>query len=271
MYKIDEEKKIFLLPGVPSEMKFFMESLVLPEIKLISPPRKFYMKSVQMFGLPEALIAEKMENVTIKNGVNLAYLPQGGSVILRVYGDDFAGCDELLSVIKKKFSENIVGVGELNLFASLHNKLVDSGLTFAMAESCTGGLFSSSVVNNSGSSAYFVGGVVSYSNEIKRDVLGVDEHLLQTKGAVSREVAEAMARGVATKFGANLAGAITGVAGPEGGSAEKPVGLVWFAIFHKGEVFSFSRNLKGDRSRIRTFASNFLAGKLLVYLNEKMR
>ncbi len=269
LYKVDDEKKIFILPGVPSEMKYFMDTLVLPKIKLISPPQKFYLNSVRMFGLPEALIAEKMEEIIIKEGVNLAYLPQGGSIILRVYGENFADCAELLRTIEDKFSANIVARGEQDLFSSLHSKLIDSKLTFAMAESCTGGLFSSSVVNIPGSSAYFVGGVVSYSNEIKKNILCVDEELLQAKGAVSQEVAEAMACGVAVKFGTRLAGAITGIAGPDGGSAEKPVGLVWFAIYYDEEVFSFSRVFRGDRNTVRMFASNFFAGKLLIFLKGK--
>ena len=138
------------------------------------------------------------------------------------------------------------------------------GLTCATAESCTGGGVGHAITAVAGSSAVFAGGVISYANEVKRDVLGVSDHNLQTVGAVSGEVAAQMAAGVKKLLGVDLAVSITGIAGPDGGSAEKPVGLVWFGLASDGGVRTEKAIFRGDREAVRKAAIVHALGMLTV-------
>ena len=136
-------------------------------------------------------------------------------------------------------------------------------LTCATAESCTGGGVGYAITGVSGSSAVFWGGIISYDNSVKRDVLGVPEEVLATKGAVSSECATAMAEGVRRRLNTDLAVSITGIAGPGGGSAEKPVGLVWFGLASKLGTTTEKKIFPGDREAVRTAAIEYALGLLL--------
>ena len=138
------------------------------------------------------------------------------------------------------------------------------GLTCATAESCTGGGVGSAITAVPGSSAVFLGGVISYANEVKRDVLGVSDRDLQTVGAVSGEVAAQMAEGVRKLLKADLAVSLTGIAGPDGGSDEKPVGLVWFGLATRNGVRAEKAIFRGDRARVREQAVVHALGMLTV-------
>ena len=133
--------------------------------------------------------------------------------------------------------------------------LLQRRLTLAVAESCTGGMIGAAITRVPGSSAYFKGGIIAYSNEIKEKVLGVPEGLLETKGAVSAEVAEAMAEGAIKLCGSSCGIAVSGIAGPDGGSADKPVGLVFIGICLREQVRSFEFRFTGDREEIRKEAT----------------
>jgi nicotinamide-nucleotide amidase len=141
------------------------------------------------------------------------------------------------------------------LAEELQRACLARGLTVALAESCTGGLVAAAITEVPGSSGYFLGGVVAYSNDAKEAFLGVPEQLLAAHGAVSPEVAGAMAEGARARFGADLAVGVTGVAGPDGGSAEKPVGLVHLGIARAGEVGTIEQRFTGDRPAIREAAA----------------
>ncbi len=141
--------------------------------------------------------------------------------------------------------------------------LVEKKLTCATAESCTGGGVGYGITGVSGSSAVFWGGVISYDNSVKRDVLGVPEEVLSTKGAVSPECAAAMAEGVRRLLKTDLAVSLTGIAGPGGGSAEKPVGLVWFGLASKAGTTTEQKIFPGDREAVRTAAIEHAIGLLL--------
>jgi len=141
--------------------------------------------------------------------------------------------------------------------------LVENKLTCATAESCTGGGVGYAITGVSGSSAVFWGGVISYDNSVKRDVLGVPEEVLSTKGAVSPECAAAMAEGVRRLLKTDLAVSLTGIAGPGGGSAEKPVGLVWFGLASKAGTTTEQKIFPGDREAVRTAAIEHAIGLLL--------
>jgi PncC family amidohydrolase len=133
--------------------------------------------------------------------------------------------------------------------------LTQRGLTMAVAESCTGGMIGEAITRVPGSSAYFKGGVIAYSNEIKEKVLGVSKEILEKKGAVSGEAVKAMAQGVAKLCKSSCSIAISGIAGPEGGSADKPVGLVFIGICLRDKVQSVACNFAGDRERVRKEAT----------------
>ena len=149
------------------------------------------------------------------------------------------------------------------LAAALVAALESKGLTCATAESCTGGGVGSAITSVAGSSAVFLGGVVSYSNDVKADVLGVSRDSLARVGAVSSEVASQMATGARRVIGSDLAVSLTGIAGPGGGSAEKPVGLVWFGLATPSGVSTQSRIFSGDRAAIRAAAVEHALGLLL--------
>ena len=149
----------------------------------------------------------------------------------------------------------------------LVNRLAELGKTCATAESCTGGGVGSAITSVSGSSAIFWGGVISYDNSVKREVLGVPQDVLETKGAVSAECAQAMAEGVRRLLKTDFAVSITGIAGPGGGSAEKPVGLVWFGIASSDEVKTERLVFPGDRNAVRAAAVEHALALLLVAAN----
>ncbi|MFL5757937.1 MAG: CinA family protein [Chloroflexota bacterium] len=134
-----------------------------------------------------------------------------------------------------------------DLARRLQQRCIEAGITVAVAESCTGGLVADAITDVSGSSAYFVGGVVSYSDEIKRELLGVQADVLAAHGAVSAQVARAMADGVLARLGADIAGSVTGIAGPDGGTTEKPVGLVYVGVAGRGPVDVRRHLWSGDR------------------------
>jgi len=141
--------------------------------------------------------------------------------------------------------------------------LIDKKATCATAESCTGGGVGYAITGVAGSSAVFMGGIISYDNSVKRDVLGVPEGVLATKGAVSSECAAAMAEGARRRLGTDIAVSITGIAGPGGGSAEKPVGLVWFGLASKTGTTTEKQVFSGDREAVRTAAIGHALGLLL--------
>ncbi len=151
----------------------------------------------------------------------------------------------------------------MTLAEELVMSLSEKGLTCATAESCTGGGVGFAITSVAGASSVFWGGVISYDNSVKRDVLGVPEEVLLTKGAVSSECAAAMAEGVRRLMGTDLAVSITGIAGPGGGSAEKPVGLVWFGLATASGVTTDKQIFPGDREDVRTVAIDHALGLLL--------
>jgi PncC family amidohydrolase len=161
---------------------------------------------------------------------------------------------------------------ELRVLASLlQERCIERGLTVAVAESCTGGLVAAAITANPGSSAYFLGGVVSYANEAKETLLEVPRATLEAHGAVSREVAEAMARGAVARFGASLAVATTGIAGPDGGSDDKPVGLVYLGLATDGDAWTEHHVFPGDRDAIREAAADAALRLLIASATQEPR
>lgn len=154
------------------------------------------------------------------------------------------------------FPEEVVALDDLNLSQTLGSQLMENELTVATAESCTGGNIARNLVNTPGSSAYFIGSVVGYSNEVKASVLRVDRSLLARHGAVSREVAEEMVKGVCRLMHTNCGIATTGIAGPDGGTSQKPVGTVWFAVKYNDLIVTEEKRFHGDRNEVIESATN---------------
>mgnify|MGYP001041919863 CR=1 FL=1 len=154
----------------------------------------------------------------------------------------------------------------LSLSSQVGDILTEGYLTIAAAESCTGGLLSHILTGVSGSSAYFIGGVVAYSNRIKETVLGVSIDTLEKFGAVSAQTAQEMAQGIAEKFHTAIGLSTTGIAGPTGGTPEKPIGLVWIGIHFKGKTYAHECHFDGDREAVKTKTVNEILIRLLVLL-----
>ena len=232
------DKVIISLPGVPIEMKGIMREFGLERIKEHFHLPNRYHRTILTWGRGESFIAEKIsewEEKCKRDNVSIAYLPSAGLVKIRIskQGDEEdveelvnAKAEELYALIPNY----IFGEDEERLEEKVGEILRSKKLTLATAESCTGGYLAHMLTSVSGSSDYFKGSVVSYSNEIKEQILDVSSDLLQEKGAVNKEVVKQMASNVRAKFKVDIAIATTGYAGPEGGDEDFPVGSIWIAI-----------------------------------------
>lgn len=251
------------LPGVPYEMKQLMEDHVLPRLqKRIRIPYTVH-RTVMTQGVPESYLAALLRNweAELPSCVKLAYLPSPGIVRLRLTVHEpcngeaeqilKVNIDKLLAIIP----EHIFGFDDISLEEAMGQLLRERGLTVATAESCTGGTVARMITSVPGSSDYFTGSVVAYHNRVKSGILKVDESDIARFGAVSREVAEQMVTGVAQVFGTDCAIATTGIAGPDGGSADKPVGTTWIAVAVGERIYSRKFLFGGSRDRIITQAS----------------
>lgn len=250
------------MPGVPFEMEAIMTEEVFPRLKKLGISQSIVHKTVLTIGIPESMLSERLEHWenALPEFIKLAYLPSPMMVKLRLsgYGHNEQAIkkeiDEQVSKLLALIPEAVFGFDCDNLGIAIGRILSSAGKTMATAESCTGGSIAQLITSNAGSSAYFNGGVVAYSNEIKQNLLGVRSELIEMHGAVSQEVAESMALGAQKVLNANYAVATTGIAGPDGGSDEKPVGTVWIAVAGESGVVSKKYIFKHNRERniIRT-------------------
>lgn len=246
------------MPGVPYEMEHIMESGVLPAMRqrLTSTgrrPQRVH-RSLLTMGAGESQLAARIEDLETfweTQGIKLAYLPSPGSVRMRLTaeGAAVAQLDEAHAQILRRIAEWVVSEDGLRVEEELAHLWKSQGWTLAVGESCTGGGLGALIVASPGASAYFLGGVQSYSNAAKTEMLGVKPELIARHGAVSAEVARAMAEGVRQRFGADYAIAITGIAGPEGGTEDKPVGTVHMACAGPSGTQSAAHSFGRDRSR----------------------
>lgn len=237
---IRRDNKVFVaMPGVPFEMKEMMETFVIPELlKLDAKRGKLRLvKNLLTTGIAESSLFERLGNIDqLLGGAKLAFLPSQFGVRMRITVEDkdenlannrLSGIEQ---AIRSKVGRYIYGTEDQTLEGVIARLLTERGLTLALAESCTGGLISHRLTNISGSSKYFERGVISYSNGAKVELLKVDEDKLIQHGAVSLEVAQQMAAGIKAVSGTDLGLAITGILGPTGATAEKPIGLVFVGI-----------------------------------------
>lgn len=226
------------LPGVPHEMRLMFEEQVMPRLRQKGwATRVIVHRKINMFGKGESDFEAEAMDLTARGRIpEVGITAHQATISLRVAAEGateeeaLALMEPTLALIRQRFGPLIIGEGTEDVADGLVKLLERTGATLATAESCTGGLIAHEITAIPGVSAYYPGGVVSYANEAKRDLLGVPQDLLDAHGAVSPEVAAAMATGVRERFRSDLGLSVTGVAGPTGGSPEKPVGLVYLGL-----------------------------------------
>ena len=239
----------FALPGVPKEMKSMFTNYVLPEIEK-SLKNKVVCKSIRTTGVPESILQEKITDIidANKEKCDIAFLPHRMlGVDIRLTSSDNQLVVDLINSIVPRIKKYVYGYDNDKLEQVIADLLIQNNLTVSTAESCTSGLLASRLTDVPGSSQYFKGGSVCYSNELKINDIGVDRDLIEKYGAVSEEVAESLAKNIAKKNNTDIGIGITGIAGPDGGTEKKPVGLVFVGIFYKNNLYIKRYNLTPDR------------------------
>ena len=258
----DGGKHMFVLPGVPYEMSEMMDSSVVPFLAPLAGGQAILHRTLMSTGIPESFLAKQLGNLEeLLQGATLAFLPSPTGVRMRVtvhapsLTEAARAVNALEQRIRARVGRYIYGTDEEDLSAVVGRLLSRNSLSIAVAESCTGGLIAHRLTNVSGSSAYFERGVVTYSNASKTELLGVPPELLRTHGAVSREVAEAMAAGVRRLARSAIGLSTTGIAGPTGGTPEKPVGLVWIGYADAEATLALNFTFGEGRERVKERAS----------------
>ncbi|MCF6333977.1 MAG: competence/damage-inducible protein A [Draconibacterium sp.] len=234
------------LPGVPFEMKYLLEHEILPRLLKNGKKKAIYHKTVLTQGIPESMLAEKIEvwENALPENIKLAYLPGPMAVRLRLsaMGNDDTvlqnRVEEQIQKLQKIIPESIFGFDSETMAEVIGRMLKSKGKKLAVAESCTGGYISHLITSVAGSSEYFNGSVTAYSNQIKEKILDVKKETLSEFGAVSEQVAKEMALGAKQVLNADYAISTTGIAGPTGGTDEKPVGTVWIAVAGENKAFA---------------------------------
>lgn len=259
---IDEGGKILILmPGPPKEMVPMFENEVVPYLQKYQN-QVLYSKVLRVLGLGESLMEDLVKDIMdSQTNPTIAPYAKEGEAILRITAKapNIEEAEKLIypveEQIRERLGDNIYGVGDTNIETVVAEILIDKKLTISVAESCTGGLVASMLINYPGISSVFMEGAVTYSNESKMRRLNVKKETLERFGAVSAETAEEMAEGIAKSSGTDIGLSITGIAGPDGGSDKKPVGLVYLGLYIKGAVKHKRLDLWGSRQNIRNRAA----------------
>jgi nicotinamide-nucleotide amidase len=258
----EEAKCFFVLPGVPYEMKAIVDGGIIPFLKTHVTGAHLRHLTLRTTGIAESVLARQIGPVDeFLGAATLAFLPSPTGVRLRVTikGTSATHVDAEITrieqILRSRAGKYIYGTGTEEIEEVLGRILTERKLTLAVAESCTGGLIADRITNVSGSSVYFERGIVAYSNRTKVQLLAVPDELIARHGAVSEEVAIAMAAGIRASAGTDLAISTTGIAGPSGGSEAKPVGLVWIGFADAHESIAVRHQFGGPRRVIKERAS----------------
>jgi nicotinamide-nucleotide amidase len=267
---------VVMLPGVPSEMRGLLAEQVLPRLAARTSGTVVRSRTVRTTGVAESALAERVG--TIEESIaplTLAYLPSTDGVELRVTAWGLGADDadrrlaEVTAQLRERAGDDCYGEDGTDLAAAVLEQLRRRRARLAVAESCTGGLLGARITAVPGASDVFVGGVIAYDDDVKTAALDVPRALVAAHGAVSEEVVMAMAHGAQQRFSVNAALAITGIAGPTGGTTEKPVGTVWFAARYGAEARALKRVFPGDRNEIRARSAQASLDLLRRLLAEK--
>ena len=266
-FHLNERQILFVLPGVPSEMKAMVEASIIPWIR-VNVNGSFYIKNLRTTGIPESALIEEISGpISSDHGCDIGYYPSILGVDIRLSSKDQTKLDELSSNICSILSDKIYCDGTDDIEDTIVHEAIKKKKTISIAESCTGGLLGHRITNVSGSSEVFKGSHVVYSNQAKIDLLGVNHRTIDAYGAVSREVAEEMANKVKNIFSTDYGLSVTGIAGPGGGTEEKPVGLVYIGLSdeNKTEIrkYNFSSNRTNNKSKTSQVALDWLRHKLI--------
>ena len=255
-------KHVLMLPGPPRECTPMWKECAMPYLYKFAGGC-IVSRNIRVFGLGESNMEAILHDMMAESkNPTIAPYAKTSECFARVTAkaDTPEECEKLLAPVVEKIcgllDEDVYGVDVDSLEQVVGDGLRQRGLTLAVAESCTGGLLSKRITDVPGCSDYYLGGVCSYANEVKMKVLGVRKETLDTVGAVSPEVAEQMAEGVAHALGADVGVGITGVAGPGGGTDEKPVGLVYISVWHRGQHFTRKMKSTNGRDRVRMQAAS---------------
>lgn len=254
-------KVVVLLPGPPSEMKPMFNDYVMPYFRNKST-YSIESKFLRVFGIGEsAMETQIIDLINGQTNPTIATYAKEGEVTLRVSAKIQAGenaelvMQPVIDEIKKRAGDCLYSDADQTLDVVVGNLLLKKNITISTAESCTGGLISEMLTNISGISKVFIGGAVTYSNESKVEFLGVKEQTLQKYGAVSHETASEMAQGIRNRLKTDIGVSITGIAGPDGGTLDKPVGLVYIGIAYENGTITKELRLLGNRKKIRTITA----------------
>jgi nicotinamide-nucleotide amidase len=277
MWLEQEGRVLVSMPGVPYEMEYLMTNEVLPRLKVRFPGRPIAHRTILTVGEGESNIARRIEKFedSLPTNIKLAYLPNLGQVRLRLTGtdDDETVLHQLLDnkarELKNLLPEIVFGEGDLLLEQAIGDFLRKHQLTLGTAESCTGGYVAHRITAIPDSSDYFQGSIVSYSNAIKQNVLQVKSTTLEQHGAVSEQTVQEMVQGALNVLNVDLAIAVSGIAGPGGGTPEKPVGLVWLAVGNKNTLKTQKVQSGRDRLKNIQYAGTMALNALRQFLQSE--
>ncbi|TZF83775.1 competence/damage-inducible protein A [Pedobacter sp. BS3] len=266
-----DDNVLVSLPGVPHEMKYLMQQYVYPRLQARFKMGAIVHQTILTAGLGESYLAEQIADIEdrLPAHIRLAYLPKLGNVRLRLsgYGDDLAAIEQEISrftsEITKRLSDHVIATQDIAIEEAILNLMLANNLKLAVAESCTGGYLSHLITQHPGCSAVFLGGAVSYSNALKQRMLGVSPETLEQYGAVSQQTVEEMAKGVISHYNADYSIAISGIAGPDGGTPDKPVGTVWIAVANRDKIIA--RQFIFGSKRIQNIERSAVAGLALLF------
>lgn len=264
-FSVDIEScTFFFMPGVPAEMQRMFEVEVIP--RLPPPKKRILCQRLRTFGLAEVEVNDRLVGVEEDHEVIVGYRASHSEIEVKILAeareretqeDLERRVNHTTEVVRSRLGDAVYAEGTTSLPVVVGQLLLEKGKKLALAESCTGGLVSEMVTAVPGASAYYLGGVCSYDNSVKIGLLGVTEEALHREGAVSEVVARQMAEGARRALSADVALSVSGIAGPGGGTEEKPVGLVHFAVATQSGTFSFERVFRGTRAQIQRRSALF--------------
>lgn len=265
---------IVSMPGVPYEMKYLIEHEVIPRISPKLGGQHIIHETIRTVGEGESRIAASIEDIEelFPKGLTIAYLPSLGQVRLRLTatGTDKESLEENIAKFKKQIVDRlgalVFGYGKETLEENLGKMAIEKGLTIGTAESCTGGMIAQKIASIPGASAYFNGSIIAYSNDVKKNILSVSKDTLHDHGAVSEQTVKEMVVGAIESVHCNVAVAVSGVAGPGGGTTDKPVGTIWLACGNKTDIRTVKLELSKNRQQNIEYSTTVAMNMLRKFL-----